>query len=80
MYMCVYIDIDIDIDICVCIYIYIHTYIHTYIHLQVGKEYTYSAGGSGHAGSIPESRGSPGRGYGNPLQYSCLVNPMDKGA
>ena len=31
------------------------------------------------AGSIPESRRSPGEGNGNPLQYSCLGNPMDRG-
>ena len=30
-------------------------------------------------GSIPEPRRSPGEGNGNPLQYSCLENPMDKG-
>ena len=29
---------------------------------------------------IPESGQSPGGGHGNPLQYSCLENPMDKGA
>ena len=28
-------------------------------------------------GSIPESGRSPGEGNGNPLQYSCLENPMD---
>ena len=31
-------------------------------------------------GSIPESRRSPAIGNGNPLQYSCLDNPMDRGA
>ena len=31
-------------------------------------------------GSIPESGRSPGEGNGNPLQYSCLENPMDGGA
>ena len=31
-------------------------------------------------GSIPESGRSPGEGNGNPLQYSCLQNPMDRGA
>ena len=30
-------------------------------------------------GSIPGSRRSPGGGHGNPLQYSCLENPMDRG-
>ena len=31
-------------------------------------------------GSIPGLGRSPGGGNGNPLQYSCLVNPMDSGA
>ena len=34
---------------------------------------------AGDAGSIPGSGRSPGEGNGNPLQYSCLENPMDKG-
>ena len=40
-------------------------------------------GGPGHAGevgSIPVSGRSPRGGNGNPLQYSCLENPMDRGA
>ena len=35
---------------------------------------------AGDVGSIPGSGISPGEGYGNPLQYSCLGNPMDRGA
>ena len=31
-------------------------------------------------GSIPRLGRSPGEGNGNPLQYSCLENPMDRGA
>ena len=31
-------------------------------------------------GSTPGSGGSPGGGNGNPLRYSCLGNPMDRGA
>ena len=31
-------------------------------------------------GSIPRSGRSPGGGHGNPLQYFCLENPMDRGA
>ena len=34
---------------------------------------------AGDAGSIPRSGGSPGEGNGNPLQYSRLENPMDRG-
>ena len=35
---------------------------------------------AGNPGSIPGSGRSPGEGSGNPLQYSCLENPMDGGA
>ena len=36
--------------------------------------------GAGDAGLIPGSGRSPGEGNGNPLQDSCLVNTMDRGA
>ena len=39
-----------------------------------------SACNAGDPGPIPGSGRSPGEGYGNPLQYSCLENPMDGGA
>ena len=39
-----------------------------------------SASNAGDLGSIPGSGRSPGEGNGNPLQYSCLENPMDGGA
>ena len=39
-----------------------------------------NAGDLRDAGLIPGSRRSPGEGNGNPLQYSCLENPMDRGA
>ena len=39
-----------------------------------------NAGYTGDAGSIPGSRRSPGEGNGNPLPYSCLENPIDRGA
>ena len=42
-----------------------------------GKE---SACSAGHPGSIPGSGRSPGEGNGNLLQYSCMENPMDRGA
>ena len=35
---------------------------------------------AGDTGSIPGSRSFPEGGNGNPLQYSCLENPMDRGA
>ena len=45
-----------------------------------GKESAGNAGDTGDMGSIPGLGSSPGRGHGNPLQYSCLRNPMDRGA
>ena len=39
-----------------------------------------SLANAGDAVSIPMSGRSPGEGNGNPLQYSCLENPMDRGA
>ena len=38
------------------------------------------AGEAGYAGSVPGLGRSPGGGHGNPLQYSCPDNPMDRGA
>ena len=35
-------------------------------------------GDAGHMGLIPGSKRSPGEENGNPLQYSCLENPMDR--
>ena len=45
-----------------------------------GSEVKVSARNAGDLGSIPGSGSSPGEGNGNPLQYSCLENPMDRGA
>ena len=39
-----------------------------------------SAYNVGDLGSIPGSGRSPGEGIGNPLQYSCLENPIDRGS
>ena len=44
-----------------------------------GKEFTCSAGDTGDTGSIPGLGRSLGEGNGNPLQYSCLENPVDRG-
>ena len=54
------------------------------IHLWILLGLLYSSGGkestctAGDLGSIPRSGRSPGEGNGNPLQYSCLENPMDR--
>ena len=39
-----------------------------------------NAGDIRDVGSIPGLERSPGGGYGNPLQYSCVENPMDRGS
>ena len=54
----------------------LHCLIH-FPHRSILKESSYSAGDWG---SIPELGRFPGKGTGNPLQYSCLENPMDRGA
>ena len=44
------------------------------------KNLPANAGDARGAGSIPGLGRSPGEGNGNPLQFSCLENPMDRGA
>ena len=44
------------------------------------KNLPANAGDVKDAGSIPVLGRSPGGGHGNPLQYSCLKNPMERGA
>ena len=44
------------------------------------KNLPVKTGDSGEVGSIPELGKSPGEGNGNLFQYSCLENPMDRGA
>ena len=63
-----------------------HTHTHTHTHTHrfpwslSGKKSTFHAGAAGDKGLIPGSGRSSGGGHGNPLQYSFLVNPMDRGA
>ena len=47
---------------------------------QLVKNPTANAGDARGMDSIPESGRSPGGGHGNPLQYACPENPMDRGA
>ena len=46
----------------------------------VVKNLSANAGDIGAMGTIPGSGRSPGGGHGNPLQYSGLENPLDRGA
>ena len=45
-----------------------------------GSDGKVSAYNAGDPGSVPGLGQSPGEGNGNPLQHSCLENPMDVGA
>ena len=45
-----------------------------------GEEYSCNTGAAGDSGLILGLGRSPGGGHSNPLQYSCLENPMDRGA
>ena len=47
---------------------------------QTVKNPSANTGNIDDMGSLPESGRSPGEGNGNPLQYVCLENSMDKGA
>ena len=53
------------------------SHIKSFTHGLVGKASARNAGG---LGSIPGWGSSPREGNGNPLQYSCLENSMDRGA
>ena len=58
------------------------SFITVYINIMAALELVVKnpPANAGDAGSIPGSGSSPGEGNGNPLQYSCLENPMDRGA
>ena len=47
---------------------------------RVVKNPPASGGDARDVGSVPGSGRSPGGGHGDPLQYSCLENPMDRGS
>ena len=54
----------------------VHIYYLGFSHSSIGKVFACN---DGYPGSIPGLGRSPGEGNGNPLQYSCLKNPMDRG-
>ena len=65
----------------ICIYLYIIIYIIWASKLMlVVKNLPANTRDARDIGSIPELGRSPGEGNGNPLQYSCLGNPMHRGA
>jgi len=53
---------------------------HSWMAFPRGSDSKVSACNAGNLGSIPGSRRSPREGNSNPLQYSCLENPMERGA
>ena len=57
--------------------LYLYFQIYWYIGGSDGKESAYKVGDPG---SIPGLGRSPGNGNGNPVQYSCLENSMDRGS
>ena len=59
-------DWDYEVSVSVCLFVYVYMGLPQWLS---GKESTCHAGDGG---SIPGSGRSPGGGYGNPLQYSCL--------
>ena len=59
---------------------FLHTSIAQMIHFPGGFVAKNSPDNAGDMGLIPGSGRSPGEGNGKPLQYSCLGNPMDRGA
>ena len=62
------------------LYIYIYTHIGASLLAPVVKNPPAKAEDVRDVSSIPGLRSSPGGGHGNPLQYSCLENSMDRGA
>ena len=67
-------------------FVRLYTYVHLYMHTRasqvttVGKNPPASGGDTRDSGLIPGLGRSPGKGNGNPLQYSCLENPLNRRA
>ena len=67
-------------EISMYVYIYVFIYLLGLPRWLSCKESACNLGDTGVAGSVPEWGRSPRGGNGNPLQYSCLKNPMDREA
>ena len=69
-------------QLCVCVYVCVCVYKFNcgIGGFPDGSDSKESACNAGDPGLIPGLGRSPGEGNGNPLQYSCLENPMDRGA
>ena len=67
-------------DVCtICMYVSVYASIGGFPGGSVGNEFTCSMKDTVDVGSIPGSGIFPGGGHGNPLQYSCQENWMDRG-
>jgi len=62
------------------IYMFVHIYTYTYMGFPGGSDGKEPVCNAGDPGSVPGLGRSPGEGNGNPFQYSCLENSMDRGA
>ena len=69
-----------NLDLILILIMLIISDIYRYLGFPVGSEVKASAYDVGDLGSVPGLGRSPGEGNGNPLQHSCLENPMDGGA
>jgi len=84
----IYMYIIVCMGMCVCIYIYIYRHIificynilYTIIEFSQMMLIVNNLPAARDSGSIPGLGRSPREGHGNPLQYSCLENPRDRGA
>ena len=65
---------ELTFALCVCVCVYVCVYMCVF---PGGSEVKASACNAGDLASIPGSVRSHGEGNGNPLQYSCVENPMD---
>ena len=68
------------LDYCLCCAQLVNSCLFKYLGFPVGSVVKNLPAKAGNVGSIPGSGRSPGEGNDNPLQYSCLGNPMERGA
>ena len=76
---CEAVDTHVGGDSSICLYTWIYSLL-GFPRGSVVKNLPANRGDIRDVGSVPGSGRSPGGGHGNPLQFSCLGNPMDRGA
>ena len=86
LWLCLHVGFCVCVCVCVCVYaqslscVWLYASPYRLCGFPGGSEGKVSACNAGDLSSIPESGRSPREGNGSPLQYSCLENPMDRGA